>query len=314
MTTLRGWDIAGANGQGAITTALSEDFALFKASEGQTFKDPQHDYFCSKGRALRKSIGHYHYARPDTKDNTPPIDPIAEAEWFVKCASPVPGERLALDFEKNEPIELRGDWPEWIIAFVSRVNVLRGGLIGLYLNDWFAYQVLKNATDAQKATLRSYPLWKAGKQGVYVSSPSVGIGDLFGWPTWDLWQWTDSPLDRDLFNGDYAKWRYLSTGVLTPSPSPSPAPAPSDGGPVGKFPLATGNYYSTPRPDVHCHSGFWNTADRPAIRSIQREVGATVDGLFGTGTLYRVKVWQTRYGLTSDGKVGPLTWAKMVAK
>lgn len=312
--TLNGWDIAGVNGAGAITRALSEDFAIFKASEGQTFKDPEHDYFIGKARAEGGGCGHYHYARPDTKDNTPPIDPIAEAEWFVHCSAPQAGERMLLDFEKNEPIELRGDWPEWIIAFVSRVNVLCGGLTGVYYNDWFAYQVLKYATDAQKATLRSYPLWKAGKGGVYVSSPAVGIGDIFGWPAWDAWQWTDSPLDRDVFNGDMARWKRLGKGGLLPSPSPTPLPAPSDGGPTGAFPLPRGHYYCTPRPDIYCHSGFWNTADRPAIRAIQREVGATADGFFGSVTLTKVKAWQAHYGLITDGKVGPLTWSKMTLK
>lgn len=81
--------------------------------------------------------------------------------------------------------------------------------------------------------------------------------------------------------------------------------APStDGGPIGAFPLASG-YYGVDGRDGSVYG------DRLAIRAIQREVGTTDDGRFGSITRSKVIAWQKKYALTADGKVGPLTWTKM---
>ena len=45
----------------------------------------------------------------------------------------------------------------------------------------------------------------------------------------------------------------------------------------------------------------------PAVRSIQRELGITADGVFGPMTERAVKRFQRRHGLVPDGIVGPLT-------
>jgi peptidoglycan hydrolase-like protein with peptidoglycan-binding domain len=44
-----------------------------------------------------------------------------------------------------------------------------------------------------------------------------------------------------------------------------------------------------------------------AVRSIQRELGLTADGVFGPVTERAVKRFQRRHGLVADGIVGPLT-------
>jgi peptidoglycan hydrolase-like protein with peptidoglycan-binding domain len=44
-----------------------------------------------------------------------------------------------------------------------------------------------------------------------------------------------------------------------------------------------------------------------AVRSIQRELGLTADGVFGPMTERAVKRFQRRHGLVADGIVGPLT-------
>jgi peptidoglycan hydrolase-like protein with peptidoglycan-binding domain len=45
----------------------------------------------------------------------------------------------------------------------------------------------------------------------------------------------------------------------------------------------------------------------PAVRSIQRELGITADGVFGPMTERAVKRFQRRHDLVPDGIVGPLT-------
>lgn len=76
--------------------------------------------------------------------------------------------------------------------------------------------------------------------------------------------------------------------------------APADGSPmampgyVGYMLLAAGapvdvNFYAV-------HQG---------VRAIQREIGATVDGLFGPATAARLTTWQTEKRLPADGVFGP---------
>ena len=48
-----------------------------------------------------------------------------------------------------------------------------------------------------------------------------------------------------------------------------------------------------------------------AVELVQAVVGATIDGDFGPATERRVREWQTRNGLLSDGIVGPISWKKM---
>ena len=48
-----------------------------------------------------------------------------------------------------------------------------------------------------------------------------------------------------------------------------------------------------------------------AVVHIQRQIGALADGIFGRGTLAKVKQWQRANGLVADGVVGPKTWAAM---
>jgi peptidoglycan hydrolase-like protein with peptidoglycan-binding domain len=49
-----------------------------------------------------------------------------------------------------------------------------------------------------------------------------------------------------------------------------------------------------------------------AVKFVQSVVGATVDGIFGSGTERSVKSWQAANNLSADGLVGPATWAVML--
>lgn len=213
---LNGYDIAGVNGSGIITTALTGAFTIVKASEGQSFTDPLHDSFVSQLRGRAKLVGHYHYGRPDTKDTS---DAVKEADHFIAAAKARTGETMWLDFEKSETADQRVDWPEWVIAFCDRVKARTGAACGVYWSDWFINRVLENCTVAQAAKIRTYPLWKAGNNNAYVIDPSAGYGSIHGWPVLTCWQWNDNQgsigIDRDIFYGDGAQWKALGVGAPT---------------------------------------------------------------------------------------------------
>lgn len=47
------------------------------------------------------------------------------------------------------------------------------------------------------------------------------------------------------------------------------------------------------------------------VKTLQKILGVTVDGCFGSQTEAAVKKWQSAHGLVADGIVGPKTWATM---
>jgi hypothetical protein len=214
MTTLAGYDIAGVNGSGIITTALKGAFVICKATEGITFDDNLHDTFVAKVRTAGKLVGHYHYARPTN-------DVVTETDHFIRVAKAQTGDVMALDFEpyyltsgktSAQIAAAAASWPEWIIAFCARVKAKTGASCWVYLNDWFANLVLTAATAEQDAILRTIPIWKAGRNNAYVTDPSVGPGDLHGWPVCTCWQWKGTTIDEDIFYGDANVWRALGVG------------------------------------------------------------------------------------------------------
>ena len=80
--------------------------------------------------------------------------------------------------------------------------------------------------------------------------------------------------------------------------------------PSPKFPLPRGHVYAQNDGTIYTHSGV-DPDDRPAIRDIQRRVGARVNGRYRLGTARRVKRFQRRHYLKADGQVGPATWGAL---
>ena len=48
-----------------------------------------------------------------------------------------------------------------------------------------------------------------------------------------------------------------------------------------------------------------------AVKELQRFLGISADGIFGSITSAKVKTWQAEHGLTADGLVGPMTKMEM---
>jgi peptidoglycan hydrolase-like protein with peptidoglycan-binding domain len=92
--------------------------------------------------------------------------------------------------------------------------------------------------------------------------------------------------------------------------SAAPKVTPAAIAPGAKFPLPADQYYGLATGPAASHGGAV-AKDKPIVAAIQKAVGASVDGDFGSGTLAKVEAWQKSHGLAVDGHVGPATWAKL---
>lgn len=89
-----------------------------------------------------------------------------------------------------------------------------------------------------------------------------------------------------------------------------PAPAATGTGKGTAFPLPKGTDYAVDDKTARTRSGA-RASDRAAIQRIQRAVGVTPDGRYGTRTAAAVRNKQQQLRITADGRVGPTTWARL---
>lgn len=61
-----------------------------------------------------------------------------------------------------------------------------------------------------------------------------------------------------------------------------------------------------------CQRCYWPWKNKKLTKIIQKAVGVTADGKFGTGTRDAVIKWQKLMGLVADGIVGYNTWKKIL--
>lgn len=195
-----GHDISSNQPAGTVAARPNATFFIVKATEGRTFVDPLHGQHTAQARAAHKLVGHYHFARPDNNGA------VAEADHFLASVGARAGEVLALDFEPRD-LPKQTDpatWPAWVTAFLTRVNAKTGGPCWLYANNDILSTLIARSTSAQRATLRTHPLWKAA------FNPT--IGSIHGWPVVTAWQFTThgNTIDENKFFGDAVTWSKLS--------------------------------------------------------------------------------------------------------
>jgi GH25 family lysozyme M1 (1,4-beta-N-acetylmuramidase) len=224
--SLHGVDLSNNNDAAHIASAIASKnnaFIIAKASEGEHTGDTKHASIVKATRAAKKPLGHYHFAHPTQ-------DAVTEAKHFLSAAGALPGEVLALDLEASE-----GSWSQrlhYALAWLKYVKTQTKASPFLYTYTSYLTGLLGVATAAQKAELRSYPLW--------VADPNNPAGHPLteGWATWTVHQYgIVGGLDQNLLNGDLNTWKALAIPAKaapkppaptpTPAPKPTPAPAPA---------------------------------------------------------------------------------------
>jgi lysozyme len=168
---------------------------ILKASEG-SFRDPDYSTFWDQAMDAKLAVASYHFLRPG--------DSTAQARSFLNVVKPRQGERVVADHE------IAGVTLDDLVTFLQAIQSLRPDLqltvysghlikqqLGATRNEWLA---------------ENTSLWIAQ----YTTQPKPSWPTAT-WPTWSLWQHTDSgtvrgyssPLDCDRFHGsdqNFLKW------------------------------------------------------------------------------------------------------------
>lgn len=177
-------------------------FAYVKATEGTDYINPYFAQQYNGSYDVGMIRGAYHFALPDKSKA------VDQANYFVDHGggwSPdgrtLPG---ALDIEFNPYGEncygMAGDaMNAWIKEFCDTYHARTGRWPVIYTNAGWWSQCANGDFAATS------PLW--------IARYSDSVGQLP--PTWTvhtIWQFSSSPLDKNLFNGGYAQLQALATG------------------------------------------------------------------------------------------------------
>ena len=183
---LKGCDISHHN-KYKIPNFSDYDFIIMKATEGRSFVDPMMKEYIEK-LGKDQLYGFYHFARPErnrAKD---------EAKHFCNTIG-VYGEEamLVLDWEAQavkQPIE-------WALEWCKLVEKEYGKKPLIYCSSWYTKKI--------KLLLENdIGLWVAH----YTNKEKPTV---YTYPGWAMWQYTDKPLDKDIFNGTAKQFRAYCT-------------------------------------------------------------------------------------------------------
>lgn len=179
-------------------------FAYVKATEGTSYRN---EYFAQQYNGsynVGMIRGSYHFALPGNSTGT------AQADYFVDHGGgwSADGKTLpgVLDIEYNPYGATcyglsQASMRSWIAAFTSRFKARTGRDAVIYsTTNWWT-----TCTGNTSQFSQTNPLWIARYSSSAGTLPS-------GWGYHTFWQYTDSPLDQDYFNGDLSRLRALALG------------------------------------------------------------------------------------------------------
>ena len=180
-------------------------FAIAKATEGKTYKDPK--YARNKRRAMANGIlfTAYHFARPDKSRG----DARIEADHLIDVAKLTSGNLIpALDLEATGGLG-KAALQEWVWKWLKRVTYrLNGVKPMIYTSPYFWKTYMGNSRAYADAGYKI--LWIAHWK---TQTPTVPA-ENWGGNSWTFWQWTNcwkvsgisGCVDGDRYNGtDFTK-------------------------------------------------------------------------------------------------------------
>lgn len=144
---------------------------IHKATQGSGFADPAYVVRRQAAKDAGLLWGAYHFGTS--------ADPVAQARFFLKTASPAPQDLVVLDFETNPANACNSMSLDQARTFIAAVQDAAGFAPGLYGGAYLKEQ-LGNITDEK---LQACWLWWSQYGPAPVISPN--------WTSWTLWQYTD---------------------------------------------------------------------------------------------------------------------------
>ncbi|GAA1905914.1 GH25 family lysozyme [Lapillicoccus jejuensis] len=205
-STTPGIDVSGYQGSydWASSWSAGKKFAYVKATEGTSYTNPSFSQQYSGSYDVGMFHGAYHFARPDVSSGA------TQASYFVGHGGgwSADGRTLpgALDIEYNPYGATcyglsQSSMTSWINAFRTQYHSLTGVYPVIYSTyDWWS-----TCTGNTSSTSSTSPFWIAR----YSSTPGT-LPAGYGYYT--FWQYSDSPVDQDYFNGTTTQLRTLSLG------------------------------------------------------------------------------------------------------
>ncbi|NUT42965.1 MAG: hypothetical protein HOV86_23560 [Thermoactinospora sp.] len=160
-------------------------FAFAKATEGGDYADKFFEHNWSGMRESWLVCGAYHFARPKG-------DPATHAQHFLGRLQAAGGLRrgdlIALDLETNDglPPEQVARYARRWCRYVEKHTRVRP----------FVYTYVYFAREGNCAGLDEYPLWIAAPNHPRGKPAVPGP-----WTDWTIHQYSNSPLDRNVFHG-----------------------------------------------------------------------------------------------------------------
>src|SRR6478609_5965330 len=185
--------------------AAGQSFAIIKATESTTYKNPYYAADVANARAAGLVVGAYHFARP----KLPLSSAVDQAKYLVKATGTMRTANTlppVLDIEDSGGLS-KANLVAWSKSFLTTVKSLTGRTPMIYSYKSFLTSSLGNTTQ-----LGAYPLWYA----CYSTSAScfTNASSPFpkGWGTWTIWQYSSQAavsglkgdIDINRFNGSRA--------------------------------------------------------------------------------------------------------------
>jgi len=166
---------------GLIDRAGGNSRAILKATEGQTFDDPNYAGYRTGANGAGVYIGAYHFARPDST----PDDATLEADHFTTVAAPRSGDIVpVLDMEDSGGLSTT-TLITWAQTWLDRVSTTVGTRPMIYTGPSFWRTYMGDTTQFADEGYRL--LWIANWG---VPEPDVPAQN-WGGNGWTFWQWTN---------------------------------------------------------------------------------------------------------------------------